>query len=78
MNKNLSIITTVFLPLGRLPGLQGINVGGIPANDNPFAFLFVCLLLGIVVTLLLIFREIHWVYLRGVSFVVKQGRNAAA
>ena len=50
MNKNLSIITTVFLPLGRLPGLQGINVSGIPANDNPFAFLFVCLLLGIVVT----------------------------
>jgi len=77
MNKNLSIITTVFLPLAA-DRLLGINVGGIPASDNPFAFLFVCLLLGIVVTQLLIFRKIHWVYLRGVSFVVKQGRNAAA
>lgn len=30
----LSIITAVFLPLGFLTGLLGINVGGIPGSEN--------------------------------------------
>jgi len=45
MNKNmylLSIVAGVFLPLGLLTGLLGINVGGIPGVDNPWAFWIVC------------------------------------
>jgi zinc transporter len=41
MNKTmyvLSIVAGIFLPLGLLTGLLGINVGGIPGTDNPWAF----------------------------------------
>ena len=34
----LSIVSAVFLPLGFLTGLLGINVGGIPGADNPYSF----------------------------------------
>jgi zinc transporter len=43
----LSIISAVFLPLGFLTGLLGINVGGIPGADNDYAFLIFLLLLGL-------------------------------
>lgn len=48
LNRNmyvLSIISAVFLPLGFLTGLLGINVGGIPGADNPYAFAIFCGLL---------------------------------
>ncbi|SHJ82613.1 zinc transporter [Malonomonas rubra DSM 5091] len=65
MNKTLyilSIITAIFLPLGLITGLLGINVGGIPGSENPFAFIFVCLLLLIIVIgQVMIFRRVHWV-----------------
>ena len=65
MNKTLyilSIITAVFLPLGLITGLLGINVGGIPGSENPFAFIFVCLLmLGIAIGQVMIFRKKSWV-----------------
>jgi zinc transporter len=41
MNRNMLILSTVaaiFLPLGFLTGLLGINVGGIPGADSQFAF----------------------------------------
>ena len=41
LNRNtyaLSIIAAIFLPLGFLTGLLGINVGGIPGTENPAAF----------------------------------------
>ncbi len=41
----LSVVAAVFLPLGLLTGLLGINVGGIPGADNPWAFIIVCLVL---------------------------------
>ena len=41
----LSIVTGVFLPLGLLTGLFGINVGGMPGVENPWAFSVVCLVL---------------------------------
>jgi len=41
----LSIVAAVFLPLGLLTGLLGINVGGIPGSDQPWAFAAVCGLL---------------------------------
>jgi zinc transporter len=34
----LSIVTGVFLPLGLLTGLFGINIGGMPGIENPWAF----------------------------------------
>jgi zinc transporter len=57
----LAIITTVFLPLGFLTGLLGINVGGIPGIDNPLAFWIVCLLALLVGTVsLVILRLLRW------------------
>ncbi|UFI06850.1 zinc transporter ZntB [Roseibium aggregatum] len=41
----LSVVTAIFLPLGLLTGLLGINVGGIPGTGDPWAFLIVCGLL---------------------------------
>ncbi len=40
----LSVVAAVFLPLGFITGLLGINVGGIPGADNPLAFAVVILL----------------------------------
>ena len=34
----LSVVAAIFLPLGLLTGLLGINVGGVPGADNPWAF----------------------------------------
>lgn len=45
MNSNmliLSIVAAVFLPLGFLTGLLGINVGGMPGADYQWAFYIVC------------------------------------
>ena len=36
----LSIVAAIFLPLGLLAGLLGINVGGIPGTENKWAFTF--------------------------------------
>lgn len=41
MNRNmliLAIVAAIFLPLGLLTGLLGINVGGVPGAENPNAF----------------------------------------
>lgn len=59
MNKQmllLSVVAAIFLPLGLLTGLLGINVGGIPGVDDPNAFWIVCAgLLGIGFVLMLVF-----------------------
>ncbi|OUS74253.1 zinc transporter ZntB [Pseudoalteromonas sp. A601] len=34
----MSVVAALFLPLGFLTGLLGVNVGGIPGTDNPYAF----------------------------------------
>ena len=47
----LSIVAAVFLPLGFLTGLLGINVGGIPGAENKFAFFVFILMLALVVIL---------------------------
>ena len=41
----LSLVAAVFLPLGLLTGLLGINVGGMPGTDSNVAFAVVCALL---------------------------------
>ena len=57
----LSVVAAIFLPLGFLTGLLGINVGGIPGADNPSAFLlFLVFLVGIVVLQIVLFRYRKW------------------
>lgn len=57
----LSIVAAIFLPLGFLTGLLGINVGGIPGADNTAAFgLFLLFLLVIVSIQLVYFRIRKW------------------
>lgn len=44
MNRQMFILSSVaaiFLPLGLITGLLGINVGGIPGTENPSAFALV-------------------------------------
>jgi zinc transporter len=43
----ISVFTAVFLPLGLITGLLGINVGGMPGTENPSAFWWVCGLLSL-------------------------------
>lgn len=58
----LSIISAVFLPLGFLTGLLGINVGGIPGAEDEHAFgLFVGMLFVLVGGLLILFRRWRWI-----------------
>lgn len=64
MNKTmyvLSIVAGIFLPLGLLTGLLGINVGGMPGVDSHWAFLAVCLLLVVIAAIqVYIFRRKGW------------------
>lgn len=64
MNRTLymlSIVTGIFLPLGLLTGLLGINVGGMPGAGRSDAFLIVCgLLAAMVVVQLVLFKRMKW------------------
>ena len=64
LNKNmymLSIIAAIFLPLGFLTGLLGINIAGIPGAANPNAFGIFCGLLSIIVLLqIILFKKMKW------------------
>lgn len=64
MNKamyTLSIVAAIFLPLGLLTGLLGINVGGIPGTENKYAFAIVTVaLLVVAVGLVMWFKKIKW------------------
>lgn len=64
LNKNmymLSVIAAIFLPLGFLTGLLGINVGGIPGTENPDAFwIFSGLLVFLIVLQAITFKLLRW------------------
>lgn len=57
----LAIISAIFLPLAFLTGLLGINIGGMPGVDSPYAFWVFC---GVMVVLLIfeliLFRRLKW------------------
>lgn len=57
----LSVVAAIFLPLGFLTGLFGINVGGIPLAENPSGFVDVIFIL-VIITLLqvILFRWRRW------------------
>ena len=63
MNKNmyvLSLVAGIFLPLGLLTGLLGINVGGMPGEGNAWAFAIVCIVLvAMAAAVLWIFRRMR-------------------
>lgn len=65
MNKRmyvLSLVAAIFLPLGFLTGLLGINVAGIPGAENGSAFfIFSFTLIAIVVVQIIIFRWKRWI-----------------
>ncbi|MDB1125199.1 zinc transporter ZntB [Vibrio algarum] len=57
----LSIVAAIFLPLGFLTGLLGINVGGIPGAENNNSFvIFTLLLVGVVAIQIWIFKKKKW------------------
>jgi zinc transporter len=64
MNKAvylLSIVAAIFLPLGLLTGLLGINVGGIPGAEFKWAFAVVTVILLLIgIGLILWFKKIKW------------------
>ena len=65
MNKTmylLSIVAAIFLPLGLVTGLLGINVGGIPGTDNKFAFAIVSVaLVAFAFVQYLVFKRKRWI-----------------
>ena len=57
----LAIISAIFLPLGFLTGLFGINIGGMPGVDSPWAFwTFVAVLMVVTAALLYAFKKMKW------------------
>jgi zinc transporter len=64
LNRNtyvLSVIAAIFLPLGFLTGLMGINLGGIPGAASANAFwIFSAILVVLVVAQVVIFRMLRW------------------
>ena len=64
LNRNLyviSVITAIFLPLGFLTGLFGINIGGMPGTEDSDAFsFFVWVLIALVGIQIVLFKWFKW------------------
>lgn len=64
MNKRmyvLSMVAAIFLPLGFLTGLLGINVGGIPGAENSWSFwIFLLMLVAVVLGQYQLFKRNKW------------------
>ncbi|MFQ3224749.1 MAG: zinc transporter [Lentimonas sp.] len=57
----LSVMAAIFMPLGFLSGLLGVNVGGIPGSDNSGGFYIVCGVLGLIISLQIVFfKKLKW------------------
>lgn len=65
MNRNmmiLSVVAAIFLPLGLISGMMGINVGGMPWTENNNGFWFVTAIVLIIGFLqLLLFKLVKWI-----------------
>ncbi|PMG40380.1 zinc transporter ZntB [Shewanella sp. 10N.286.52.B9] len=64
LNKRLyflSLISAIFLPLGFLTGLLGVNIGGIPGTDSHLAFSLFCAgLFAIIALQMWLFYRFKW------------------
>ena len=61
VRDDLSIAAAVFLPLGFLTGLFGVNVGGMPGVDDPHAFAILCLaMVGLAAIMLAVLKWLRW------------------
>ena len=64
LNRNmyvLSVIAAIFLPLGFLTGLMGINIGGMPGVENGNAFWLFSAVLGLLVVIqVVVFKRLKW------------------
>lgn len=57
----ISIVTVIFMPLGLITSLLGINVAGIPFAEKSWSFGLVCLILGAIgASLLTIMKKLRW------------------
>jgi zinc transporter len=57
----LSVVAAIFLPLGFLTGLLGVNIGGIPGTDNNYAFgIFSVILILVVAFQVWLFKKKNW------------------
>jgi len=58
----LSVVAAVFLPLTFVTGLLGMNVGGLPGTQNPYAFLqMVVAMFFMAIVLVVFFRWRKWI-----------------
>ncbi|MEL7259814.1 MAG: zinc transporter ZntB [Pseudomonadota bacterium] len=58
----LSIVAAVFLPLGFITGLFGVNVAGMPGTGTPWAFAALCAALVVItVAALWALRRLRWI-----------------
>lgn len=64
MNQNmmiLSVVAAIFLPLGLISGMMGINVGGMPWTDSHLGFWYVTAIVTFIGVLqLILFRWAKW------------------
>jgi zinc transporter len=64
MNRNmmiLSVVAAIFLPLGLVSGMMGINVGGMPWLEDGNGFWYVCAIVAAIgFVQLLVFRALKW------------------
>jgi len=57
----LSLAAGIFLPLGFLTGLFGVNLAGMPGTENPWAFALLCLsMVALGLLLLFVLKLIRW------------------
>jgi len=57
----LSVVASVFLPLGFLTGLFGVNVAGMPGTSWPWAFAVLALAnVALAIFLIFLFRALKW------------------
>lgn len=65
MNRNmmlLSVVAAIFLPLGLISGMMGINVGGMPWVDNGHGFWYVSGMVTFIgIIQLLVFKILKWI-----------------
>jgi magnesium transporter len=60
--KVLTIVTVVFLPLGLIAGLYGMNFEAIPGGAGRYGFFVILLVMALLAgVLLLIFRRLRWI-----------------